>query len=63
MAESAVSSIEFSRDLEAILKAGYHDPDPKATRIEKPAEWAEHKIAKRASRLGSDRGPEGEFDD
>src|SRR5512136_3080611 len=49
--------------IEAILKAGSYDLSPKVTRIEDPAEWTESKIIERASRLGSDKGPAGKFDD
>ena len=49
--------------IEAILKAGSYDPGPKVTRIENPAEWTESKIVERVSRLGSDKGPAGKFDD
>ena len=49
--------------VEAILKAGSCDLGPKVTRIENPAEWTESKIIERASRLGSDKGPAGKFDD
>ncbi len=49
--------------IEAILKAGSHDPGPKVGRIEDPAEWTREKIIEKAARLDSDRGPEGDFDD
>ena len=49
--------------IEAILKAGSYDLGPKGTRVEKPEEWTESKITERASRLGSDKGPAGKFDD
>jgi len=49
--------------IEAILKAGSYDLGPKVTRIEDPAEWTESKITERASRLGSNKGPAGKFDD
>jgi fructose-bisphosphate aldolase class II len=49
--------------IEAILKAGSHDPGPKVTRLENPAAWTEDKIKERASRLGSDKGHAGGFDD
>jgi len=49
--------------IEAILKAGSYDLGSKATRIENPAEWTESKIIERASRLGSDKGPAGKFDE
>ncbi|MBS3921347.1 MAG: class II fructose-bisphosphate aldolase [Deltaproteobacteria bacterium] len=49
--------------IEAILKAGSHDLGPKVGRMEDPAEWAESKIIGKASRLASDKGPAGKFDD
>jgi fructose-bisphosphate aldolase, class II len=49
--------------IEAILKAGSYDLGPKVTRMEDPEEWTENKITERASRLGSDKGPAGKFDD
>ena len=49
--------------IEAILKAGSFDLGAKVTRIENSAEWTESKITERASRLGSDKGPAGKFDD
>ena len=49
--------------IEAILKAGSYDLGPKVTRMEDPAEWTEDKITERASRLGSNKGPAGKFDD
>jgi fructose-bisphosphate aldolase, class II len=49
--------------VEAILEAGSFDPGPKAGRMEDPAEWTEAKIAERASRLASEKGPAGKFDD
>ncbi len=49
--------------IEAILKTGSYDLGPKVTRMEDPAEWTESKIVDRASRLGSDKGRAGKFDD
>lgn len=49
--------------IEAILAAGSYDPGPKAGRIEDPAEWTETKIRERAAKIGSDKGPKGDFDD
>jgi hypothetical protein len=49
--------------IEMILKAGAYDLGPKVNRIEDPAEWTENRITERASRLGSDKGPAGKFDD
>jgi fructose-bisphosphate aldolase class II len=45
------------------LKAGSYDLGSKVTRVENPAEWTESKITERASRLGSNKGPAGKFDD
>lgn len=49
--------------IEAILKAGSYDLGPKVGRMEDPAEWTEDKIVEKASRLASDKGPAGRFDD
>jgi fructose/tagatose bisphosphate aldolase len=49
--------------IETILKAGSYDVGPKATRIEDPGQWTDAKIRERASRLKSDKGPTGDFDD
>ena len=49
--------------IEAILKVSTYDLGPKVTRVENPAEWTESKITERASRIGSDKGPGGKFDD
>jgi len=49
--------------IDAILEARSHDLGPKATRIEDPAEWTESKIRVAASKLDSDKGAEGDFDD
>lgn len=48
---------------EAILKADSYTPCPKARHIEDPAEWTGAKIAERAGRLNTDKGPAGNFDD
>ena len=63
MTEVLNSQDTASLAIEAILKAGSYDPGPKVTRMENPAEWTESKIAERASRLGSSKGPAGKFDD
>ncbi len=47
----------------AILDAGSYDADPKADRIEDPAEWTPEKIVTRAADIESNKGPEGDFDD
>ncbi|KJS28445.1 MAG: ketose-bisphosphate aldolase [Desulfatitalea sp. BRH_c12] len=46
-----------------ILKAGSHDPGPKAQRIEDPREWTAEKIVERAKSITSDKGPAGNFED
>jgi fructose-bisphosphate aldolase class II len=49
--------------IEAILKADSYDLGPKVTRMEDPAQWTESKIIERATRLASDKGPAGKFND
>ena len=49
--------------IDAILKAGTHDPGPKAERIENPKEWTTEKIVERAKTIDSAKGPSGDFDD
>jgi fructose-bisphosphate aldolase class II len=49
--------------IEAILKAGSYDLSAKVNRIEDPADWTEGKIRQRAATIGTDKGPEGDFDD
>lgn len=49
--------------IDEILKAGTHDPGPKASRIEEPARWTPDKIKERAAQLESDKGQGGNFDD
>lgn len=49
--------------IEAILKAGSHDPGPLAKKIEDPKEWTAEKIAKKGASLASSKGPDGNFDD
>ena len=63
MTEVFNSQDTASLAIETILKAGSYDLGPKVTRIEDPAEWTESKIAEKASRLGSSKGPAGKFDD
>jgi fructose/tagatose bisphosphate aldolase len=48
---------------EAILRAGSYDLGAKGERLEDPAKWTKEKIIARAKTLGSDKGPEGDFDD
>jgi len=49
--------------VEAILKAGSHDPGPKVGRVENPEDWTPTKIAERAAGIGGDKGPQGNFED
>ena len=63
MTEVLNSRDTASLAIEAILKAGSYDPGPKVTRLENPAEWTESRIVERASRIGSDKGPAGKYDD
>jgi fructose-bisphosphate aldolase class II len=49
--------------IDALLSAGSYDLGPKGTRIEEPSEWTESKIVEKAKLLGSDKGPQGDFDD
>ena len=49
--------------IEAILKAGSYNLGAKVNRIEDPSDWTEGKIRQRAARIGTDKGPEGDFDD
>jgi len=49
--------------IKAILEAGTYDPGPKASRIEDPEEWTSEKIIRRATKIDSDKGPKGDFDD
>jgi fructose/tagatose bisphosphate aldolase len=49
--------------IEAILEAGSYDLGPKASRTEEPGEWTEEKIRVAASKIASDKGPGGDFDD
>ena len=49
--------------LAAILEAGSYDAGTKAERIEDPARWTPEQIIKRGASIGSDKGPEGNFED
>jgi fructose/tagatose bisphosphate aldolase len=49
--------------IEAILAAGSHDPGPKASRIDDPADWTREKILERGKALSRDKGPAGDFSD
>jgi fructose-bisphosphate aldolase, class II len=48
---------------QAIIEAGSYDLGPKASRIENPAEWTPERIKERATRLNTDKGPAGKFED
>ena len=49
--------------VEAILEAGSYDLGPKTGRIESPEEWTLERIRARATKLNTDKGPQGNFDD
>jgi fructose-bisphosphate aldolase, class II len=49
--------------INAILEAGTYDPGPKASRIEDPDEWTSEKIIRRATKIDSNKGLGGDFDD
>jgi hypothetical protein len=49
--------------INAILETGTYDPGPKASQIENPDEWTPDRIVQGAAKLGSDKGPKGDFDD
>ena len=49
--------------IEAILGAGSFALGQKAGRIDDPSDWTEEKIRDHASKIGGDKGPEGDFDD
>ena len=49
--------------IEDILKNRSNDPGPKAGKIEKKSDWTEEKIFEKASKIVSDKGPDGDFDD
>ncbi|UCG08894.1 MAG: class II fructose-bisphosphate aldolase [Desulfobacterales bacterium] len=46
-----------------ILQTGSYDAGAKVGRIEDPADWTPELIAQKAAAIGSDKGPEGDFDD
>jgi fructose-bisphosphate aldolase class II len=48
---------------EAIMKANGYDPGNKVGRLEDPANWTEALIIEKASKLNTDKGPAGNFDD
>jgi len=49
--------------IQAILKANSFDLGPKGERIENPEKWTPELIKQRGSKIDSDKGPEGNFDD
>ncbi|MCL2792546.1 MAG: class II fructose-bisphosphate aldolase [Spirochaetaceae bacterium] len=49
--------------IDAILKAGSYDLGPKVNKVEDAAAWTPAKIAEKAAKLSTDRGPAGDFDD
>jgi len=49
--------------IDAILKAGSHDPGPKALRIENPADWTPEKILEQGKSLAGNKSAKGDFDD
>lgn len=51
------------RVIEDILKTKSFDPGPNAKIIEKKSDWTKEKIIEKASKITSDKGPEGDFDD
>ena len=60
-----VFNAENTADLaiEAIADTGSYAIEPKAQRINNPQDWTPDLIAQRASKIDSDKGPEGDFDD
>lgn len=49
--------------MDLILEAQSHAPGAKAKKIEPETDWTREKIMDKASRITSDKGPEGDFDD
>jgi fructose-bisphosphate aldolase class II len=49
--------------IDAILKAGSYDLEPKVKRIDQPEEWTESKIREKAKSIHSEKGPKGNFND
>jgi fructose-bisphosphate aldolase, class II len=58
---NAADSAQYA--LDAIIQSESHDLGPKAQRLERPEEWTEEKIRRRAATLGGDKGPQGNFED
>lgn len=46
-----------------ILQTGSYDAGAKVGRIEDPADWTPELIAQKAAAIGTDKGPQGDFDD
>jgi fructose/tagatose bisphosphate aldolase len=49
--------------LSDILETGSFNPGAKVERIDNPADWTPEKIREKSGRIGSDKGPDGDFDD
>lgn len=49
--------------LEILADSGSYDVGAKAARTEDLAQWTEEKMREKAAALGSDQGPDGDFDD
>jgi fructose-bisphosphate aldolase, class II len=49
--------------VDIIMKIGSCDPGPNVDRIENPLDWTEDKIRYKASKIQSDKGPAGDYDD
>jgi fructose-bisphosphate aldolase class II len=49
--------------IDAILENRSHDPGFNAEAIEKKEDWTEEKIVEKASKITSDKGPDGDWDD
>ena len=49
--------------IDNILSCQSYDPGPKAEKIESEKDWTREKILERASKISSDKGPDGDFDD
>jgi hypothetical protein len=49
--------------LSDILETGSFNPGAKVERIDNPADWTPEKIREKSGQIGSDKGPDGDFDD
>ncbi|MEJ2724616.1 MAG: class II fructose-bisphosphate aldolase [Deltaproteobacteria bacterium] len=49
--------------IDAILSAGSYDLGAKTGRMENPADWTEEKIREKAAKIGTGKGPKGDFSD